>query len=153
FRRRQIARERSVQFSVNIAWLGWFLVGRRELEIGCFLFGLALTRFDFFNAFVGRKQTGFRANAHSLQTTRLRNLLRRIMLGRGVHYIDPYRQCDVVPEGAAKNSLRLVEPSPDCTGDRAIVSCEKHVGKIVSGPGFSGDRKSTRLNSSHVSIS
>src|SRR5205823_2974612 len=123
---------------MNIAWLGWFLLGRYELEIGCFLFCLAVARFDFLNAFIGRKQTGFRANAHLLQTTWLRDVFRRIMLGRRVHHIHPYRQRNVVPEGTAKNSLRLVEPSPDCTGNSTVVSCEKHVVTIVGGPGFSG---------------
>ena len=60
------------------------------------------------------------------------------MFGRGVHHIHPYRQRNVASERAAKNSLRLVEPSPDRAGNRTVVSCEKNVGKIVSGPGFSG---------------
>src|SRR5437016_170371 len=123
---------------MDIARLGWFLVRRRELEISRFLFCLAVTRFDFLNAFIGRKQPGFRANAHSLQTARLRNVLRRIMLGRGIHHIHPYWQRYVAPERAAKNSLRLVEPGPDRAGNRAVVSCEKHVSKIVSSPGFAG---------------
>src|SRR2546423_9607273 len=114
---------------MDIAWLGWFLLGRYELEIGCFLFCLAVARFDFVNAFIGRKQTGLRANAHSLQTTRLRNVLGRIMLDRGVHHIHPYRQRYVASEGTAKNSLRLVETGPDCAGNCTVVSCEKHVGK------------------------
>src|SRR4029077_279297 len=110
----------------------------RELEISCLLFRLALTRFDFLNAFLGRKQSRFRADVYSLETARLRNVLRRIMFGRGVHHVHPYRQRDVVPERAAKNSLRLIEPSPDRAGNRTVVSCEKNVGKIVGGPGFSG---------------
>jgi hypothetical protein len=123
---------------MNVACLRWFLRGCRELEVSRFLVHLAVGHFDFLNAFIGGEQTGFRANVHSFQSARLWNFLRWIMRLRSVHHIYPDRQRDVVSERAAKNLLRLVEPSPNRAGNRAVISGEKHIGEIVSGPSFSG---------------
>src|SRR3989442_3410125 len=52
--------------------------------------------------------------------------------------------------------LPTVEPAPDrvsCAGQRLRLDCRLGAGPEVSGPLLQVDRKSTRLNSSHVRIS